>query len=154
MSTAIDDAGRQRFLTDVHVGVLSVADAGGPPGTLAVPIWYTYSSAVGVSVITSRKSRKGVAIEAAGRFTLVAQTEDVPYRYVSVEGPVVEIRRCELERDLRPMAVRYLGERAGAAYASRLHGAGTNDDHVFVMRPQRWLAADFTSELAAFTATT
>ena len=149
----MDDAERQQYLSDVHVGVLSVAVAGVPSGTLAVPIWYHYTPAVGVSVITSRSSRKGVAIEAAGRFALVAQSEDVPYRYVSVEGPVVEVRQCELERDLRPMAVRYLGERAGTVYADLWHAAGPNDDHVFVMRPERWLAADLTSELGTLTAT-
>lgn len=118
-----------------------------PGGSLALPIWYTYSPEVGVSVITSRTSRKGVAIEAAGRFGMAVQTESIPYAYVSVEGPVVESRPCEFERDLLPMAVRYLGEAGGAAYVAGYHGE-MGDNFVYVMRPQFWRTADFTADFA------
>jgi hypothetical protein len=119
--------------------------------TIAAPIWYDYSPEVGVTVVTSRRSRKGVAIEAAGRFGIVAQTEDLPYRYVSVEGPVVEVRRCEFERDLLPLAVRYLGPDLGPRYADGW-AAVPNDDHVYVMRPEHWRAADLTPLFAELTA--
>jgi hypothetical protein len=147
MSTTIDRTAREQYLADLHVGVLSVALDGAPGRTLAVPIWYDYSPDIGVSVITSRRSRKGVAIEAAGRFGLVAQTEDVPYRYVSVEGPVVQVRACELERDLLPMAVRYFGREVGERYAAGW-AAGGGDDHVFVMRPEQWYTADLEAAFA------
>jgi hypothetical protein len=38
----------------------------------------------------------------SGRFSLCAQTETAPYKYVSVEGPSVAIEDAHLERDLRP----------------------------------------------------
>src|ERR1700747_603096 len=78
---------RQQFLAGLHVGVLSVAE-GNERAPLAVPVWYDYEVGGKVSVITGRRSRKGRAILASGRMTLCAQDETVPYRYVSVEGPV------------------------------------------------------------------
>ncbi|MGH9212583.1 MAG: pyridoxamine 5'-phosphate oxidase family protein [Acidimicrobiales bacterium] len=137
----------ERFLADVHVGVLSVADA---TGTIATPIWYRYEPGGTVEVITSTTSRKGRAIRAAGRFGMTAQVETVPYRYVSVEGPVVETRSVEFGRDLVPMAVRYLGRDAGEQYAALWRDAGIDQTAVFAVRPERWFAADLTDELAAF----
>jgi len=54
-------------------------------------------------------SPKGLAIERAGRFALVVQDESLPCRYVSVDDPVVESRRCELDRDLVPPRALALG---------------------------------------------
>jgi hypothetical protein len=63
-------------------------DSGVPGGgTIAVPIWYDFTPERGVWVITSRTSPKGRAIDATGRYALVVQEEQIPYRYVSVEGP-------------------------------------------------------------------
>jgi uncharacterized protein len=145
---SLDRIAREQYLAEPHVGVLSVAVSGPDAGaTIAVPIWYDFSPEAGVSVITSRTSLKGAAIEAAGRFGLVAQTEEMPYRYVSVEGPVVEVRPCELERDLLPMAVRYFGRELGQRYADGW-AAGGGDDHVFVMRPEHWRTADLSAAFA------
>lgn len=137
MSTTMTVAARQQFLADRHVGVLSVAR--GPAATLAVPVWYDYAPARGVAVITSPTSAKATAIEAAGRFCLVAQTEEIPYRYVSVEGPVTELRRSDRELDLLPMSIRYLGSELGAAYA---HQAGAEVNNVYVMQPEHWWSTD------------
>jgi uncharacterized protein len=147
MSMTFDRRAREQYLMDVHVGVLTVELRANGGGTLSVPIWYDYSPEVGVSIITSRTSRKAAAIETAGRFGLVAQTEEIPYRFVSVEGPVVEVRPCELDRDLLPMAVRYLGPELGRRYADGW-AAASGDDHVFVMRPERWHASDLTADFA------
>jgi hypothetical protein len=38
---------------------------------------------------------------------------------VSVEGPIVAIEAAELERDLRPLAHRYLGAKIGDWYVER-----------------------------------
>jgi hypothetical protein len=152
MSTTFDRTARQRYLAEPHVGVLTVAAGDRDAGeTLALPIWYDYSPSVGVTIITSRTSAKGTAIERAGRFGLVAQTEQIPYRYVSVEGPLVEVRPCGLERDLLPMAVRYFGRELGERYAVAWAAAG-GGDHVFVMRPERWRGADLAADFEALSA--
>jgi nitroimidazol reductase NimA-like FMN-containing flavoprotein (pyridoxamine 5'-phosphate oxidase superfamily) len=146
-----DRSAHERFLAEVHVGVLSVADT---TGTIATPIWYRYEPGGSVEVLTTTTSRKGRAIRAAGRFGVTAQVETVPYRYVSVEGPVVETRPAELERDLVPMAVRYLGPDFGERYAALWRDAGIEETSVFALRPERWFAADLTDELAAFASET
>lgn len=141
-------AQRQAFLADLHVGVVSVDDLDPGRGPLTIPIWYDYSPADGVSIITSPDSRKGKAIEAAGRFSLVAQQESLPYMYVSVDGPVVETIPCDLDQHLRPLAVRYLGEEIGSAYAEGW-AASPSTDVVYRMAPERWFTFDFTDQMTA-----
>jgi uncharacterized protein len=145
---SMTESARQEFLAGLHVGVLSVVDPDPTRGTLTIPIWYRYSPSEGVTVITSPTSRKGKAIEAAGRFSLVAQQEALPYKYVSVEGPVVETIPCDLEDHLRPMAVRYLGDKAGNAYAEGW-AKSPSTDVVYRMEPQRWFTVDYSDEVAS-----
>jgi PPOX class probable F420-dependent enzyme len=131
---------RGRFLSDRHVGVISIPEEG--RGPLTVPVWYAYEAGRELRVVTGRTSRKGRLLQRAGRFSLCVQTETPPYKYVSVEGPVIAIERADLERDLRPLAHRYLGAEGGDAYI-----ASTRDEHVdnvlVRMRPERWLTVDF-----------
>ena len=89
MST-MDEATRQEFLAGVHVGVMGIAD--GERGPLTVPVWYGYEPGGVVTVLTGPESRKAKLLEATGRFSLCAQQEELPYKYVMAEGPVVETR--------------------------------------------------------------
>ena len=104
MSLTMTKEERESFLADVHVGVISVAEDG--HGPLAVPVWYSYEPGGEVRIITGRTSRKGKLLERMGRFSLCAQTETLPYKYVSVEGPIVAVEAADLERDRRPLARR------------------------------------------------
>jgi hypothetical protein len=47
------------------------------------------------------------------------QAEAPPYKYVSVERPVVAIEPADLERDRRPLAHRYLGAQRGDRYIEK-----------------------------------
>jgi len=133
-------AEREAFLRDLHVGVISVEQEGEPP--LTVPIWYDFTPERGVWVITGRNSQKGVALARAKRFSLCAQTETPPgYRYVSVSGPVVEVRPADREKDSRPMAHRYFGVDLGNMY---IDGQTEEESQVFTMRPERWRTVDYT----------
>jgi hypothetical protein len=139
MPFAMSAAEREQFLAGLHVGVLSVA-AGAGRAPLAVPVRYDYQAGGQVSVITGRSSRKGVAVLAAGRITLCAQDEKPPYRYVSVEGPVVTEDLDPAER--LAMARRYLGAEGGDQYvASNPDPAGEN--MMIRMRPEHWLSVDY-----------
>ena len=139
MSLKMTQEEREAFLADVHVGVISIGDPG--RGPLSTPIWYDYRPDVGLWIITSRSSRKGIALDKAERFSLVAQTEEAPlYKYVSVEGPVVEVRPADRETDTRPMAHRYFGTQLGDAY---IDSESDDDGHVYLMQPQRWLTVDY-----------
>ena len=131
---------REAFLAGLHVGVISIERADAAP--LAVPIWYDFTPAKGLWVLTGKDSQKGRALAAAGRFALCAQVETPPaYQYVSVEGPIVETRPADQEQDSRPMAHRYFGKELGDAYI-----ASTPDEAslVFTMRPERWRTVDYT----------
>src|SRR5918994_1448010 len=91
--------------------------AAGPP--LTVPIWYGYEPGGLVWIITGAESLKGRLLNAARRFSLCAQTEEPPfYKYVSVEGPIVDVAAAELEADRRPLAHRYFGPELGDAYVA------------------------------------
>jgi PPOX class probable F420-dependent enzyme len=134
---------RQRFLDAKHVAVLSVAaEDGRPPAS--VPIWYDYAPGGNIRVSTGAASRKSKLIERAGVVTLVVQREEPPYQYVVVEGTVVETTQ-PAPTDLREsIAIRYLGEEGGRAFAQSMEG---QDNVLFTIRPDRWITADFSDEL-------
>lgn len=139
MSLVMTAAEREQFLADVHVGVLSVA-AGDGRGPLTVPVWYSYQPGGPLSVITGRSTRKTLAARAAGRVSLCAQAEDLPYRYVTVEGPVV-IEEVDYAERLA-MARRYLGAEGGEAYMASV-AVPDGEDIVIRVRPEHWLSADY-----------
>jgi nitroimidazol reductase NimA-like FMN-containing flavoprotein (pyridoxamine 5'-phosphate oxidase superfamily) len=131
---------RESFLADLHVGIISVVEDG--RGPLTVPIWYSYEPGGEVRVVTGGTSRKAQLLRTARRFSLCAQTETQPYKYVSVEGPIVAIEPANLERDRRPLAHRYFGVQAGDRYIERTR-AETVENVLVRMRPERWLTADY-----------
>jgi nitroimidazol reductase NimA-like FMN-containing flavoprotein (pyridoxamine 5'-phosphate oxidase superfamily) len=146
MSLAMSRREREAFLAGVHVGIISIAEEG--RGPLTVPIWYEYEPGGELRIVTERSSRKGALLERRRRFSLCAQTETPPYKYVSVEGPVVAIERADLEKDLRPLARRYLGRELGDRYIEATGGEAARGQTVLVrMRPERWLTVDYGKEL-------
>jgi nitroimidazol reductase NimA-like FMN-containing flavoprotein (pyridoxamine 5'-phosphate oxidase superfamily) len=129
---------RQAFLADLHVGVLSIPrDAGSP---LSAPIWYSYEPGGDIRVLLGPQSLKAKLLSEGTAVTLVAQQEAMPYAYVSVEGVVSEICAGDEDRDLLPMAIRYLGEELGKGYADA--NAGNPQLRVSIT-PQRWLSVDY-----------
>jgi uncharacterized protein len=108
-------AEREAFLAEVRVAVVTVADEEGR-GPLAIPLWYDYQPGGEIILVTDRDSRKVRLIRKAGRVTVCAQTQEMPYRYASVEGPVTAIedtvtveQRWELARRYRPWPPRSPG---------------------------------------------
>jgi hypothetical protein len=76
------------------------------------------------------------------------QTEQTPYPYVSVEGPIVAIEPVDLERDARPIAQRYLGVEERNAYVAKTADTIASGQNIlFRMRPERWLTADYSREV-------
>jgi nitroimidazol reductase NimA-like FMN-containing flavoprotein (pyridoxamine 5'-phosphate oxidase superfamily) len=134
---------REAFLAGVHVGMISIAEEG--RGPLTVPIWYAYAPGGELRLITGRHSRKGRLLTQAGRCSLCLQTESPPYRYVSVEGPITAIEAVDVERDLRPLAHRYLGAEEGDRFVEPTR-EGQAENILIRMRPERWLTADYSKE--------
>jgi nitroimidazol reductase NimA-like FMN-containing flavoprotein (pyridoxamine 5'-phosphate oxidase superfamily) len=142
---AMTKSEREAFLADLHVGVISIEREDAPP--LSAPIWYDYSPPIGLWIITGAESLKGRLLQKAGRSTLVAQVEEPPnYQYVRVEGPIIETRTPDVERDRKPLARRYFGTELGDLYVSSNVGA---DLLLFVMRPERWRTVDYRKNLPA-----
>jgi nitroimidazol reductase NimA-like FMN-containing flavoprotein (pyridoxamine 5'-phosphate oxidase superfamily) len=131
---------REAFLAEPYVGILSVT-AEPERAPLTTPIWYEYQPGGLVKVITAPGARKVRLIEEAGRFALCAQVAEVEdYRYVSVEGPVTEIRPTS-KQERYEMAARYMGE-AATDYVNATEESAA-DDIAIHMRPERWNTFDF-----------
>jgi hypothetical protein len=130
---------RERFLTEKHVGVLSVATGDRRPPA-SVPIWYDYTPGGNIRINTGASRRKAKLIERAGVVTLVVQREEQPYQYVVVEGTVVDTTTPTPLEVRKAIAIRYLGEDAGREFVRSL---GDYDSVLFTIRPDRWLTADF-----------
>ena len=136
-------AEREAFLAGLHVGILSVEDPGLAP--LAVPVWYAYAPGGTLTVLTDGRSLKARRLRAAGRFSLCAQTETVPYRYVSVEGPITAVDDTVPAAERRALATRYLG-----AEGAELYLAATAEDApgsvAFRMAPEHWRTSDYAKQ--------
>ena len=77
----------QSFLAAPRIGMLAVARRSGPP--IASPIWYGYEPGGDVVFNIGRNSAKARALRAAGVASLCAEQEQLPYAFVTVDGPVV-----------------------------------------------------------------
>jgi PPOX class probable F420-dependent enzyme len=130
---------RQDFLAALHVGVLGIERADGPP--LLLPVWYSYEPGGDVEVLTSASSLKGRLAAAAGRASLCAQQEELPYKYVSVEGSIeIDTLETDAHAATEPMAIRYLGDEMGRGYAAG--NVGTDEIRIRI-RPNRWFSVDY-----------
>lgn len=129
---------REQFLAEPHIGALAVHEEGRAP--LVVPIWYQYTPGGRLWVLTGGDSRKTRLIEAAGRFSMMAQQAAPSLRYVTAEGPVTAVRPGT-EEDLLAMTYRYLDGDAATGYLE--FARAQLADHVVIeMQPEHWLSAD------------
>jgi nitroimidazol reductase NimA-like FMN-containing flavoprotein (pyridoxamine 5'-phosphate oxidase superfamily) len=131
---------REDFLAGLHVAVLSVDDPG--QGPLAIPVWYSYVPGGTVNVITGGQSVKARLLRAAGRLSLCVQNESMPYRYVSVEGPITALDETVSADERRALAHRYLGPEGGDLYVASTSEQAA-DSVAFRMSPEHWRTADY-----------
>ncbi len=145
MSLQMTKAERETFLAGVHVGVISIAEPG--RGPLTAPIWYGYEPGGELWLVTERDSRKGRLLANVSRISLCVQSEQPPYKYVSVEGPITAIQPSDVERDGRPLARRYLGRELGDRYIRETGGAESYAASIRIsLRPERWLTTDYAKQ--------
>lgn len=144
MPLRMSKAEREQFLCEPRLGVVGIEQAGRSPRV--VPIWYTFDPAIGVSILSNQTSRKTTLLREAGRFSLCVQDDtSLAYRHVSVQGPIIEERACDLEIDFRPIAHRYLGVERGNVF---VEGTELGERLIFTMRPEHWVTADYRGALA------
>lgn len=130
---------REAFLEGVHVAILAIDEPG--RGPLALPVWYQWVDGT-IEISMEGGSRKAELLRAAGRATVVVQQEELPYRYVSVQGPVEVVPR---EGDESGLAIRYLGEQLGRAY---VEGSNTVDPVIARLTPETWRTFDYGKALS------
>ena len=131
---------REEFLAGLHVGILGIERPDGPP--LTVPIWYAYEPGGELWFLTSPDSVKGRLLRQSMRFSLCAQSESLPYKYVSVEGTAT-ISPADKELHSRPMAHRYLGTKGGDRYVEGGGGEADGESVRVSMVPERWFTLDY-----------
>ena len=141
MSLTMTKAERETFLAETYIAVISVDAA--ERGPLTLPVWYSYKPGGVVRFATAATSKKTELIREAGRLSLCVQNESWPYRYVSVEGPAV-ISEPDFERDIRQVALRYIGKERGERYlASTAEERERMGEVLITLTPERWLSEDY-----------
>ena len=71
------------------------------------------------------------------------QREVFPYKYVTVEGTVVQADRPPSAEQMLAIARRYLPEEAAQAFVTAELEHPGPELVLFTIRPDRWLTADF-----------
>ena len=136
---------REAFLAERHVATLSVAsDSDRPP--LTVPVWYGYQPGGSLTFFTGsqgRKARKSRLIEKVGVLSLSVQREELPYRYVTVEGTVVQTDRPPSAEQLLAIVRRYLPEEMAQGFVQAELGRADSELVLYTVSPDRWLTFDF-----------
>ncbi|MDH3678686.1 MAG: pyridoxamine 5'-phosphate oxidase family protein [Acidimicrobiia bacterium] len=129
------DSERDAFLAERRVAVLAIERDG--KGPLCAPVWYRRNADGGFELAMANASAKAHRLRASGRATLCVQDEGRPYRYVTAEGPVIlrVLTPEERHEALVDIASRYLGDRAGRAYADGFPG---HEEALVTLTPQRW----------------
>ena len=149
MPRQLTERERQEFLAEPHIGVLSVAsDDDRPP--LTVPVWYGYRPGGNVSFFTGTqgsRARKIKLIQESGVLSLAVQREKFQYRYVTVEGTVIQIDRPPSAEQMFAVVRRYLPEEAAQGFVKAKLELPGSELVLFTIRPDRWLTADFTDEV-------
>jgi hypothetical protein len=77
-------------------------------------------------------------LRSVGEASLCAQTEALPYRYVTVEGPVVIGEHDDAVQ--AALAYRYMGQEVGDLYLASIEGSVSN---VVRLTPTRWRTVDY-----------
>jgi nitroimidazol reductase NimA-like FMN-containing flavoprotein (pyridoxamine 5'-phosphate oxidase superfamily) len=131
---------REEFLAAVHVGILTVDEPG--RGPLSVPVWYLYEPGGEIVVVTRPEARKAQLLGVGARVSFCVQSEELPPKYVTIQGRIVSAEPADVDRDLKPIVQKYLGAEMGDAYVDNTRPNGTNEIVVRI-RPERWYSRDF-----------
>jgi uncharacterized protein len=136
---------REAFLAELHVATLSVAsDSARPP--LTVPIWYGYQPGGSLTFFTGshgNKARKSKLIEKAGVLSMSVQHESPPYKFVTVEGTVIQTDRPPSAEQLLAIVSRYLPEEMAEEFVKEEIERTDSELVLYTVRPDRWLSFDF-----------
>lgn len=151
MSPAMSMDESQAFLAGMHVGIFSVAQDSRAP--LSLPAWYAYAPGEELRVLLPPEDPRLELLRRRPQATLCVQDEMPPYRYVAVEGKVVDLVPVRREQEYWPLVLRYLPEMWARGYLNHTwpegeaRGEGMRFAH---LRPEVWRAVNDYDEYVAF----
>ena len=129
---------RERFLADVHVGI--VAHNTSPHrAPLASPVWYSYEPGGDVVFVTAANSLKALHLAGLETATFLVQDEDPPQRFVGVSGPV-SVTAGASPAVRRTIARRHLPEHEIAGFLAMTPSAALV---TVSLMPATWWSTDF-----------
>lgn len=107
------------FLSEPHIAIVATTGPSGKPH--AMPVWYAWREGK-VLFHTGADSKKLRNLRKNDRISVVVDTKTAPYKAVVIEGTAKQLPGDKaLGRDI---AIHYLGEQMGAAYAARSEEPG------------------------------
>ena len=109
---------------------------------LLSPVWHEWRDG-GFNVVTSRDGVKTRHVRRDPRASVVVYEHEPPYRGIEVRGSA-RLLPEQAHEAVRRIAVRYLGDSAGAAYAER-----AVDEMLIRLEPGELRAWDFSDEVSA-----
>ncbi len=125
------------FLAQPHVAVVATASPAGAPH--AMPIWYLWRDGR-VLFHTGESSRKMRNLNKNNRISVVVDSKVAPYKVAVIEGIATSSGGdAPLAREI---AIRYLGEKAGARYADASGDPGT----LVTVTPLKIISWDYARE--------
>lgn len=125
------------FLAEPHIAVVATASASGVPH--AMPIWYAWRDGK-VLIHTGADSKKMRNLRANNHISVVIDSKIAPYKVVVIEGTIVELPGDKALA--KEIAVRYLGEKAGARYSAASGEPGT----LISITPTKIISWDYAHE--------
>jgi uncharacterized protein len=137
---------QQQFLAEKRVAVLSLARGGERP-PLSSPIWYAYEPGGDITFYTGTYTRKAALLQQSRVLTLTVQQEELPYKYVVVEGSVTSVDQPPSEAQLFTVSSRYLPEDAARQLSEREARSRGHELVLFTIQPERWYSLDFTDDM-------
>lgn len=149
MPRSLTETEREAFLAEPHIAVMSLPSHDARP-PLAFPTWYGYEPGGHLTYYTYRtepKSRKQRLLRDGSAVSLCVQREEIPYRYVTVEGTVIDVNEAPTAEERLAIINRYLPADEAQAYLEREIASGV-DLAFFTIRPDRWSGFDFSEDEA------
>ena len=144
MPRPMTDRERDRFLAEPHVAVLAIPRGDRPPH--ATPVWYHHQPGGNITFFTGtqgHRSRKSELIEQADVVSICVQQETFPYRYVTMEGTIVQMDRSLTAEQPLAIVRRYLPEEQAQGFVAAETDHPTGEFVLYSIRPDHWHSLDF-----------
>ena len=144
MPRSMTDAECDAFLAQPNVAVLAIPRGVRPPH--ATPVWYHHQPVGNVTYFTGtqgRKSPKTDLIEHAGLVSLCVQQETFPYKYLVIEGTVVQSDRSPSTEQVLAIVSRYLPVEQAWGFAAAELDHPTGEFVLYSVQADHWHSLDF-----------